>query len=375
MKTRVAAVGLLLFLSGGAALVYQITWQRELRAVFGGSTAATGAVLAIFMGGLGLGNAWLAPRVDRQANPLAFYARLEALVALSAAASPLAIGLVRSVYLALGGQTALGLAAATVIRLALSALVLGLPTVLMGATLPAAARAVTTADDASRRRLGMLYGLNTLGSVAGAAASTFYLLEALGMRRTLWLACGVNVLVAAAAGWLARPARPGAKPGTVPRFAEPKSDGSLSQCTETGDGPSARCDSAVAPWCVYLAAAVAGFAFFLMELVWYRMLGPLLGGTTFTFGLILAVALLGIAVGGGLYSLLFRCRPTRAAFALTCALEALLLSVPYSMGDRPSITWPRSARRSIATSSSRPRCGGCTTTAAKSCSPPRGPTT
>jgi predicted membrane-bound spermidine synthase len=269
----------------------------------------------------------------------------------------------------------LGLAAATVIRLALSALVLGLPTVLMGATLPAAARAVTTADDASRRRLGMLYGLNTLGSVAGAAASTFYLLEALGMRRTLWLACGVNVLVAAAAGWLARPARPGAKPGTVPRFAEPKSDGSLSQCTETGDGPSARCDSAVAPWCVYLAAAVAGFAFFLMELVWYRMLGPLLGGTTFTFGLILAVALLGIAVGGGLYSLLFRCRPTRAAFALTCALEALLLSVPYSMGDRPSITWPRSARRSIATSSSRPRCGGCTTTAAKSCSPPRGPTT
>ena len=38
-----------------------------------------------------------------------------------------------------------------------------------------------------------------------------------------------------------------------------------------------------------------------MELVWYRMLGPLLGGSSYTFGLILAVALLGIGLGGLLY--------------------------------------------------------------------------
>ena len=42
---------------------------------------------------------------------------------------------------------------------------------------------------------------------------------------------------------------------------------------------------------VLVASAVVGFAFFLMELVWYRMLSPVLGGSTYTFGLILAVPL------------------------------------------------------------------------------------
>ena len=50
---------------------------------------------------------------------------------------------------------------------------------------------------------------------------------------------------------------------------------------------------------IFATAAVVGMAFLLMELVWYRMLTPLLGGTTYTFGLILAVALLGIGFGGG----------------------------------------------------------------------------
>ena len=59
----------------------------------------------------------------------------------------------------------------------------------MGGTLPAAARAVTPARDRHRRSLGLLYGMNELGAVLGAAASTFYLLEHFGTRRTLWLAC------------------------------------------------------------------------------------------------------------------------------------------------------------------------------------------
>ena len=185
---------------GHVALVFQVTWQREFRLVFGGSTAASGAVLAVFMGGLGIGNLWLGRWADRRRNPLTLYAGLEFSVALSAAATPWLLALVRSAYIALGGQTALGMAGATALRLGLSAAVLGLPTFLMGGTLPAAARAVTTPEDSHRRGLGMLYGLNTLGAVAGAAASTFWLLETFGMRRTLWLACLVNLGIAGIAG-------------------------------------------------------------------------------------------------------------------------------------------------------------------------------
>ena len=69
-------------------------------------------------------------------------------------------------------------------------------------------------------------------------------------------------------------------------------------------------------------------------MVWYRMLGPILGGTTFTFGLILTVALLGIGLGGAAYSLLFRrLRPTLCGFAVTCGLEAVAIALAFALGD------------------------------------------
>jgi hypothetical protein len=86
------------------------------------------------------------------------------------------------------------------------------------------------------------------------------------------------------------------------------------------------------------AAFVVGFAFLLMELVWYRMLAPLLGGSTFTFGLILAVALFGIALGGAAYAFWGgQRRATAGGFALTCSLEAAALALPYVLGDRLAV--------------------------------------
>src|SRR5204863_202840 len=98
-STRVApvwSVAGLVFASGFCALVYQIAWQREFRLVFGATTAASAAVLAVFMGGLGLGGLWLGKRADRHAQPLRLYALLEALVALTAAATPPLLQLVRT---------------------------------------------------------------------------------------------------------------------------------------------------------------------------------------------------------------------------------------------------------------------------------------
>src|SRR5436190_20430584 len=103
-------VSLLLFGSGMTALVYQVAWMRELRLVFGFSTAASAAVLAIFMGGLGAGGWLLGRRADTSARPLAFYGRLELAIAGSAALTPLWVFLVRLVYVALGGTQRMGLA-------------------------------------------------------------------------------------------------------------------------------------------------------------------------------------------------------------------------------------------------------------------------
>jgi hypothetical protein len=77
MNRRVLRVALLLFGSGLTALIYQVAWMRELRLVFGFSTAASAAVLAIFMGGLGVGGWLLGQRADASDRPLAFYGQLE----------------------------------------------------------------------------------------------------------------------------------------------------------------------------------------------------------------------------------------------------------------------------------------------------------
>jgi spermidine synthase len=323
-------MALLLLVSGGCALVFQVVWMRDLRLVFGATTAASAAVLAIFMAGLGLGNALLGPRIDRAERPVRFYGLLEAGVAASAALSPLLVDAAQAAYIALGGQASLGATLATLARLVATAAVLAVPTFLMGGTLPAAARAISLDADVQRRGVALVYGLNTLGAVLGAGLATFMLLESLGGRAALWSACGVNLLLSAAALLLSR--RLCAKPSKKLAARHAAARRHARMLEEDGAPHAPRRPPSLAAVC--LAAGVVGFAFFLMEIVWYRMLGPLLGGTTYTFGLILCVALLGIGLGGAAYSVAARrLTPSLTLFALTCAVEAALIAAPYWYGD------------------------------------------
>jgi spermidine synthase len=265
------------------------------------------------MGGLGLGGFVLGPRIDRSERPLRLYAGLEALLAVFALATPALLALIRQAYVGAGGSASLGALGGTLLRLGLAALVLLPPTFLAGGTLGAAARALEHEGDRPRRATGLLYGVNTLGALLGCIAATFWLLEALGTRATLWLAALLNLLIAAAAAALARG----------------------SSLVATSNAAAAAGAAAAPPPFVLVASGLVGFAFFLMELVWYRMLGPILGGTVYTFGLVLATALLGIGVGGVLYSRASaRLRIGPAAFAATCLLEAGLVAAPYALGDR-----------------------------------------
>ena len=317
MRRNTWTVASLLFCSGACALVYQTVWLRQFRLIFGASTFATGAVLAIFMAGLGLGSWLLGPRADASERPLKLYGKLEIGIALSAAVTPAIIWLVRWIYLATGGSAAIGLALATILRVVLSALVRAVPTILMGGTLPAAARTAESDDDHGRKRLALLYGANTIGAVTGALLATFYLLEHLGNTRTLWIAAAVNLAVGAVAILTGR-------------------SGAMAVRPEPLESRAAFVDRARLP--VLIASFTTGFVFLLMELVWYRMLSPLLGGTTFMFGLILAVALAGIGLGGAVYSMSPSGRPaTAGGFALTCTLEALAVIAPFALGDRLAI--------------------------------------
>jgi MFS family permease len=260
---------------------------------------------------------------DRSSNPLRLYSTLEIGVALAALATVPLVRLVETIYFASGGSPNLGLGLATLLRLLLAIVLLGIPTVLMGGTLPALARAVVGEGDLKRRAIALLYGVNTLGAVAGTVASTFFALERLGNRKTLVIAVLLNLIVAICARIMARR-------GEFERAPE--------SSTERDTAPLPGESREAPPLFTWSAAAVAGFSFLLLELVWYRMLAPILGGSTFTFGLILAMALLGIGLGGILYALVADNRPaTLRLFSVTCALEAAAIVVPFALGDRLAI--------------------------------------
>src|SRR5256885_2875018 len=188
------AYSLLFFLSGATGLVYELLWVRILYQSFGSTIQSITTVVAAYMGGLGLG-AWLLGRkADRHPRPAALYGWLEIAIGAFGLASPFVLSLAHRVYIGTAGTLALGGAASVALRFGLAALVLLVPTTLMGGTLPAMTRAFMGDDRGLlKRSLGGLYGLNTLGAVAGTALAGFFLIEYVGVRASLWATAAINL--------------------------------------------------------------------------------------------------------------------------------------------------------------------------------------
>lgn len=326
-------VALIIFISGFCSLVYQSVWFREFRLIFGASTLANSAVLAIFMAGLGIGGLVLGHRADKWRRPFNNYAYIEFAIAALAALTPFLLDFIRTFYINLGGSAVLGDFNATLLRLLLATLVIFPSVFVMGGTLPAAARAITTKDDTQRHGLAVLYAINTLGAVMGVTLSTFILFEANGFRMTLWLAVLLNILIALSARVLARNYEVPLEDASEETSSEARKDDSDQADKETASRERRNVATPARPW-LLPAAFITGFVFFLSELVWYRLAAPILGGSTYTFGVILAVALLGIGMGGYIHSLRsHKGTASVAEFGITCTLQALFLLIPFALGD------------------------------------------
>ena len=78
----------------------------------------------------------------------------------------------------------LGFWPAALVRFALVLAVLLLPTFLMGATLPVLVASLVRGRHEIANRVGLLYGVNTLGAVTGVLGATFVGFAWLGVRGT-----------------------------------------------------------------------------------------------------------------------------------------------------------------------------------------------
>ena len=190
----------LFFLSGACGLVYQVVWARMLTVVFGATVLAVSTVLGAFMAGLALGSFFFGRYVDRIDRPLAVFALLETGIGLYALLFPTLLGQIGSSAVMLQTLDADGGALYPSLRFLISFLLLLIPTSLMGATLPVLSKFVVRRLSGVGVGVGLLYGINTLGAVAGVVLITFYLMEAIGLRVSTYSVAGINFAVAALAG-------------------------------------------------------------------------------------------------------------------------------------------------------------------------------
>jgi len=261
--------------SGCAALIYEIVWYQLLQLVIGSSAVSLGVLLATFMGGLCLGSLALPKlRVAKQ-HPLRVYGKLELGIGLCGVLVLFGMPLVDSVYTAAVGH---GLPA-ILLRALVCSLCLLPPTFLMGASLPAASRWVRATPEGVSW-LGLLYGANTAGAVFGCLLAGFGLLRVFDLATVTYVAALINVSVGLVSFAVARrtPAHTEAAEASAPPVL-------------TGN-----------PWPVYGTIGISGACALGAEVIWTRLLGLMLGATVYTFSIILAVFLVGLAGGSAIGS-------------------------------------------------------------------------
>jgi spermidine synthase len=279
----------LLVLSGISGLVYQVLWLRLLALTFGVTVHAAAIVLASFMAGLALGSVVAGRLADRSTSPLRLFGLVEVSIGLFALVSPVILSALQSAFVSASPYLPDSVFLGSLIRVVLSFAVLLGPTALMGATMPIVIKSSLARMEGLGTRVGLLYAANTGGAIVGALLAGFYLIPQHGLSRGFLVGAAINttvgVLAVIASRWLPRRSAPAA-----------------AQAAPIPQTPAAGRAALV----VLAVAGISGFASLALDVVWFRILTIFLGPTSYTFTVMLAAVLAGIALGSALAAPLLR---------------------------------------------------------------------
>lgn len=302
------------FGSGLTGLAYELVWTRRLQLVFGSTTYSVSTVLAAFMAGLGFGSYLVGRWVDRHPEKgVRIYAWLELGVAGYALISLPLIGGVEALYALIQRSLELGQAGSTLLRFVLAFPVLALPAGMMGGTLPALVRGLTSERLLLPQRIGLLYGINTAGAACGTLLTGALAIELAGLWNTVLIAASLNFCIALVVfrhlGGKERPA---------------------SDAVQGGSSPARLSSHLRKPEVLFATVAVilTGGLSMGYEIIWTRLLSLTMGSSTYAFTIVLGIFLLGIAGGSLLFSRFSRNRqPTSLGLAILLFLLAIWATV------------------------------------------------
>lgn len=309
------------FLSGAAALGYETVWARLMARVLGSDAPGAAVVLAVFMGGLGLGAFAAAPLARSTKRPVALFAAIEVAVALWAALTPFLIAHVPHVD-------------AFFARALVAAAVMAPATILLGATFPLMGRLTIRTSAETASETSAFYGANTIGAACGALITPFVLMPMFGLSGALWASAVLDLCAAAlAAAWF----------DTAPQ----------SVADEPGADAEAHPSASRSAWREPLLYTVFlfGASALALEVLLLRVLITVTGASVYAFGIVTFVFLTGIGLGSrqlaeqrtrtGLPASALAARVQKSRDVLfLCALSvpllalAGLLALRYQLGER-----------------------------------------
>jgi spermidine synthase len=289
---------LIFFLSGAAALIYELLWVRYLSLIFGGSHLAVTTVLAVFMGGLALGSYAIGKKAGNYRKLLRLYGFLELGIAVSALVFVALMRFYPVIYVPLAqiNDSPIYL---SFIRIMFATVALIVPTTLMGGTLPVLSSFISSRASGLGSRLSFLYGFNTIGAVVGTAAAGFFLLPHYTVSATLTIAVSINVLVGVLGIVLQDKAQ----------AVQDKAATEEKAATDANipDTVVAEQQENIFPLKLVLwGIGVSGFCALGYEVLWTRILSIVIGASVYGFTLLLMAFLAGIGLGSTAYGLFLR---------------------------------------------------------------------
>ena len=315
-------LSLLFFLSGTSALIYQVLWLRLLGLVFGVTVYAASTVWAVFMAGLALGSMLGGRAADRVKRPLVWLGIAEALIGVTALATPAMLDLLQRVYAGLHASASASDTTLVLVRLAMSFAVLIVPSALMGATLPLVVKSSLFGAYGLGARVGVLYATNTAGAIAGSLVAGLIFIPRFGIQTSFLIAAGCNAAVAVVSivlgSWL--PATAAGRRAAVESTRQIIASSTRAQRVVLG------------------VFAISGLVSLGLEVVWFRVGILFLRPTVYGYSMMLAAVLAGIAIGSYLAAPWLRRRTEAQALVALAWLEgAIAIAALLSFATLPAI--------------------------------------
>jgi spermidine synthase len=321
-------LGGMFLLSGFAGLLAEQTFEKLIVALVGASTPAAAIVLSVYFLGLTLG-AWFYARRRRPTwAPLRVYALLEAGVAVWSLFLLAGHGWMIKAFAPLLGLGADHFLVLQGLRFLVAALWILPPTLMMGATFPVIVDALDRMRiPQPRKAMSRFYSMNLLGAIVGAVLGPYWGFPLLGLG-------GILVAIACLDGTVAL---------VAVLLGQSRNGRRIAAHDPHPDSPTAPLVLDLPQRILLGVAFLSGFIFFGLEVVWTHLIGVAIGNSVYSFAAMLALVLAGLAIGGGLSTVLFSDRKPIGNASLVAMLlaGAALLALQHQQWPAASMQFQK----------------------------------